>query len=55
MPITVSELFKSVGLKIDGVVPWGGLPAEERSGIYVVALSGKVNKLVSLDYYPCFI
>ena len=52
MPITVSELFKTTGLLIDGKIAWGELPKEERSGIYVVALSGEPNSLITLDTIP---
>ncbi len=52
MPITVSELFKTAGLQIDGKIAWGELPKEERSGIYVVALSGEPNSLITLDAIP---
>ena len=52
MPITVSELVKSAELKIDGIVPWGSLPDEERPGLYVVALSEKAEELICLDKAP---
>jgi len=52
MPITVSELFKRVDLEIDGVVRWGTLPEEQSPGVYVVAISGKTNKLICIDTIP---
>ena len=52
MPVKVSELFKSVGLEIEGVVKWGTLPDEQRSGVYVVAISGEADNVVGIDTIP---
>jgi len=39
MPITVKELFKAVGLNIDGQVKWGARIPCSSSGVYVASLS----------------
>lgn len=45
MPISVSQLFDSVGIEIEGKAKWGNMFSANKKGIYVIALSDEENNL----------
>lgn len=47
MTSTVAALFAAAGLEPEGVVSWGERMAEQRSGVYVVALTRDCHSLES--------
>jgi hypothetical protein len=45
VPSTVGRVFSAAGLERDGVVRWGQAAGDDRSGIYVVALTDREDAL----------
>jgi hypothetical protein len=45
VPSTVASIFAAAGLEREGVVRWGQAAGDERSGVYVVGLTGELDSL----------
>lgn len=49
MPITPAALFREVGLRVTGTVPWGTPVPSRACGVYVVSQSQDPNSCAGLD------
>lgn len=52
MPISIKQLFNSLGKEILGQVKWGQKIDCKYPGIYVVAITHSAEKIVCLDEAP---
>lgn len=52
VPSTASAVFAAAGLEPEGVVRWGEAAGDERSGVYVVALTDQVDAMELLPTAP---